>query len=164
MCETVTPPTVNPLATIQFTPWTPQSVKTGIFEGQPGAFFRKYDAKIENHWRGVVNGQDVIVFAGAWANHPDQGFIAVLGNARSNRPLMGNFPSPTRSGALRIVDFKGSRLVIQQANSDELLYFDVPTLMYVSSLDAVVETSPQTETSLPQKATITPFPYPHPGL
>ncbi len=76
---------------------------------------------------------------------------------------MGNFPSPTESGALRIVAVQGSRLVIQQAGSDELLYFDVPTLSYVSSLDAIVLTSTPTETLLPQKATITPFPYPYPG-
>ena len=93
VCETVTPPTVIPLENIQFTPWSPPSINTGIFEGQPGAFFRANDAKIENHWRGVVNGQSVIVFAGVWVGFPDQGFVAVVGNPRSRNPLMGNFPS-----------------------------------------------------------------------
>jgi hypothetical protein len=67
-----------------------------------------------------------------------------------------------KSGALRIVDAKGSRLIIQQANDKELLFFDVPSLSYVSSLDELVV--PRTPTKIPTTAqsTNTPYSYPAP--
>ena len=110
-----------------------------------------------------MNGQQVIVFAGAWTGYLEQGFIAVKGDVRSTQPLIGNYHSPSKSGTLYIVDFQGSRLVIKQADSDQLLFFDIPALSHVSSSEAVVPTITPIETSLPRKATQVPFPYTFPG-
>jgi len=65
ICETVTPPTVNLNETPKFPLWTPHPFETGIFEGQPGAYYRLSEAKIENHWKGILNGEQIIVIAGA---------------------------------------------------------------------------------------------------
>ncbi|MBN1149045.1 MAG: hypothetical protein JXA78_17435 [Anaerolineales bacterium] len=156
ICETVTPPTVNPNETPQFPLWTPHPIETGIFEGQPGTYYRPSEAKIENHWKGIVNGEPIIVMAGAWISDPDQGFITVIDRYMSGRNY---FPSPTKSGALRIVDAQGSRLVIQQANNDRtVLFFDVPALSYVGSLEATVVSV--TPTAIPNTIQLTTTPYP----
>jgi hypothetical protein len=161
ICETITPVTKNPNETLQFPPTpTPYPFVTGVFEGQPGAYYHSFEAKIENHWKGIINGDRVFVLAGAWVSDPSQGFIAVFGlfPGKSN----SYFPSPTKSGALRIVDAKGLRLVIQQANDKNLLFFDVPSLSYVSSLDEVV--APRTPIVIPNtvQPTVIPYPYPVP--
>ncbi len=135
ICKTVTPPTVNPNERPTFSPWTPPPYETGIFEGQPGAYYHSFEAKIENHWKGIVNGEQIIVIAGVWISDPDQGFITVINRYMSGRNY---FPSPTKSGALRIIDAQGARLVIQQANERSELFFDVPALSYVGSLEATV--------------------------
>ena len=155
ICEAVTPPTVNPNERPTFPPWTPPPFETGIFEGQPGAYYRPSEAKIENHWKGIVNGEQIIVMAGAWISDPDQGFITVIDRYMSGRNY---FPSPTKSGALRIIDAQGARLVIQQANDRAVLYFDVPALSYVGSLESTVV--PVTPTVIRNTIQPTTTPYP----
>ena len=163
VCENIPPETGIPQVTRQFIPYTPPPFTTGIFEGQPGAFFHAFEAKIENHWKGIVNGEQVIVFAGARVKDPSQGFIAVRSRSlRSGQPAGGYFPSPTKSGALRILDARGSGLVIQQANDTKLLYFDVPALTYVNSLDEVVTPRAPTEILPTAQPTTIPYPYPAP--
>jgi hypothetical protein len=155
ICEAVTPPTVNPNERPTFPTWTPPPFETGIFDGQPGTYYRPSEAKIENHWKGIVNGVRIIVIAGAWMSDPDQGFITVIDRDMSGRNY---FPSSTKSGALRIIDAKGARLVIQQANDRTVLYFDVPALSYVSSLEAtVVPVTPTVNRNTIQPST-TPYP------
>jgi hypothetical protein len=162
ICENATPVTDIPVTTPQFTPITPAPFTTGIFEGQPGAYFHAFEAKIENHWKGVVNGNRVIVFAGAWINDPSQGFIAVETAPGKGKPVWGYYPSSTKSGALRIVDVKGSRLIIQPADDKNMLFFDVPALTFVNSLEEVVTPSTSTEISTTDQPAITPDPYPNP--
>jgi hypothetical protein len=160
ICEGATPVTDIPIVTPQFTPITPAPFVTGIFEGQPGAYFHAFEAKIENHWKGIVNGNRVIVFAGAWVKDPSQGFVAVQTAPEKGKPIWGYYPSAEKSGALRIVDAKGSRLIIQPANDKNLLFFDVPALSFVKSLDEVV--TPSTPTEIPTTVQPTNIPYPAP--
>ena len=155
ICETVTPPTLNPNERLTFPTWTPPPFETGIFEGQPGAHFHSFEAKIENHWKGIVNGERIIVIAGAWISDPNQGFLSVRGRYLRDQNF---FPSPTKSGALRIIDVQGARLVIQQANDKTVLFFDVPALSYVNSLEATVV--PVTPTAIRNTIQPTTTPYP----
>lgn len=104
--------------------------RIGIFEGQPGAFFHAFEAMIENHWRGNVNGNPVLVIAGAWESEPSQGFLMVQQGSRWRY-----YPSPDKSGKLRIVGFKGDRLLIKQAEEINPIYFDVSKLSYTVSLE-----------------------------
>jgi hypothetical protein len=162
ICETITPATRVPQFTPQFTQAPTASFSTGIFEGQPGAYFHAFDAKIENHWKGIIDGNRVIVFAGAWVSDPSQGFIIVQTAPSTGQAVWGYYPSETKSGALRIVDAKGSRLIIQPAKDSNLLFFDVPSLFYVNSPDEIVIQITPTETSNPIQPNITPSPYPAP--
>lgn len=159
ICESRPFASVNPSVKPQFTPWTPPPFETGIFEGQTG-HFHAFEAMIENHWIGIVNGNRVTVFAGSWTNDPSLGFIAVETAPSKGHSIWGYYPSPTKSGALRILEAKRLRLSIQQAGDSTLLYFDVPALMYVSSFDAVV--TPVTATAIPATAQPLFPPYPPP--
>jgi len=162
VCENVTPATRLPGETPQFMQATPYPYLQGIFEGQPGAYFHAFEAKIENHWKGVINGNRVIVFAGAWVKDPDQGFLAVQTAPSKGKPVWNFIPSATKAGALRIVEVKGSRLIIQQENNKHLLFFDVPTLSFINSLDEVVTTSPPTQILNTVQPSLTTNPYPIP--
>jgi hypothetical protein len=117
---------------------TPSPNISIILEGQPGGFFHSFEAKIENHWRGVIDGIDVFVLAGAWVKEPSQGFIAVRFFPPTGFPYGAIYESPNKTGALRIQDFQGLRLIIKQANDKTLLYFDIPAQMFVSSLEETV--------------------------
>lgn len=159
ICESVTPATRLPDVTLQFTPATPPPFEIGIFEGQTGTF-HSFEATIENHWKGIINGNRVTVFAGAWVNDPSQGFLAVETAPSRGHAIWGYYPSATKSGALRIIDAKGSRLIIQPANDKNVLFFDVPALSFVKSLDEVV--IPSTPTEIPTTVQPTNIPYPVP--
>jgi len=63
-------------------------------------------------------------------------------------------------GALRIIDAKDSRLVIKQANDEKLLFFDVPALSYVASLDEIVASATPAEILGTVQPTTLPYPYP----
>ena len=160
ICKSATPVTDIQIVTPQFTQISPAPFVTGVFVGQPGAYFHAFEAKIENHWKGIVNGNRVIVFAGAWVKDPSQGFIAVQTAPKKGKPIWGYYPSAAKLGALRIVDTKGSRLIIQSANDKDVLFFDVPALSFVNSLDEVV--TPSTPTDIPVTIQPTNIPYPVP--
>jgi hypothetical protein len=155
ICKNITPGTGFPKVTDQFTPFAPIPFITGIFEGQPGAFFHGWEAKIENHWKGMLNGRFVFVFAGAWVSDPNQGFLAVYS---ARRPVWGYYPTATKSGALRIMEEKDDVLVIQSARG-EVFYFNVLLQQYVTSLEKDAPTITPLPTST---STETPPPYPYP--
>jgi hypothetical protein len=159
ICEKITPETGVPKVTPTFIQWTAAPFETGIFEGQTG-IFHSFEAKIENHWKGIVDGKRVIVFAGVWVNDPGQGFIAVETMPDKGHPAWSYYPSATKSGALRILEARGSRLIIQSVNHKNLLYFDVPALTYVSSLQ--VTAYPSTPTAAPSTAQPVSTLYPYP--
>ena len=156
ICESITPVTINPNETPQFIPWTSPPFETGIFEGQTGDF-HSFDAKIENHWKGIVNGNYVIVFAGVSVNDPNQGFIAVQVTSPNTRKTDGSrYPSPTKSGTLRIMEAKGNVLAIQSADGDKF-YFHVLAQQYVSSFK---DNPPPVNPFLVNTSTPTSPPYP----
>jgi hypothetical protein len=159
ICEKITPRTGIPDVTPKFIPSTPQPFPTGIFEGQTGDY-HSFEAKIENHWQGIINGNRVIAFAGAWVNDPSQGFISVKIASNTGPAVWGYYPSTMKAGVLRILGINGSRLIIQQANDQQILYFDVPALTYVSSLAVtVVPVTPTSIITTPQPRA-TPYPVP----
>lgn len=163
VCETVMPQMVIPEDLLQFTQETAPPFETGIFEGQPGAFFHGFEAKIENHWKGIIDGRHVTVFAGVWVNDPSQGFLKVKTDPLTRgHSIWGYYPSSQKSGALRIVDAKDARLVIQPANDKNLLFFDVPALTYVNSLDEIVTPAPPTIIPVTGQPSPVPYPYPYP--
>ncbi len=113
LCETITPATIDPNFTPEFLPYTPRPFVTGIFDGQPGAFYHAFEAKIENPWKGIVNGNRVTVFAGAWADDPSQGFIALMIDPQNgHQSVWSNFPSATNNHIISPALFLSCSIIV----------------------------------------------------
>ena len=122
---------------------------TGIFEGGAGAF-RPSQARIQNRWQGIVNGDYAVVFAGALANDPEQGIVYIQWMSFDRRSTTwGYYPTPEKSGSVRIVQAEGARLILT-SDDGKTFYFDVPVQVYVSSLTEIALT--------PTPAPIYPYP------
>ncbi len=109
---------------------------TGIIEGEM-APFRAEDVLILNQWQENIAGRWVHVYAGRLGNDPAQGVVIVTVEGSADG---GRFPAPLAGGALRIVAAQGARLTLQD-EAGALLYFDVPALRYVASLDEPAATA-----------------------
>jgi hypothetical protein len=148
--------TVDPLETPQLIPVEDPPFPTGIFEGG-GATFRPNMAVMLNRWHGIVNGVPTIVFAGSPTNDPEQGVVFIMRMSGERKSVSwSSYPTPVRSGPVRILSAEGYHLILSTEAGD-ILYFDVPGDRFVSSLTEVVPTiTPQPTKPL----TILSTPYP----
>jgi hypothetical protein len=148
--------TVDPLETPQLIPVEDSPFPTGIFEGG-GATFRPNMAVMLNRWHGIVNGVPTIVFAGSPTNDPEQGVVFIMRMSGERKSVSwSSYPTPVRSGPVRILSAEGYRLILSTEAGD-ILYFDVPGDRFVSSLTEVVPTiTPQPTKPI----TILSTPYP----
>lgn len=147
----------NPNQTPELIPVTDPPFQTGIFEGQAGEF-KPSQAKIQNRWQGIVNGDYVIVFAGSLANDSEQGIVYIQQISSDKRSTTWtSYPTPEKSGAVHIVQAETFRLVLN-TDGGNTLYFDVPAQRYVSSLTEIVPTVIPIPTSLPTAAPVNPYP------
>jgi len=113
----------------------------------------------ENAWKKEIKNGYVLVFAGYSPVKPDQGVIYV--EIISNHTLTSrSFKASGNSGAIRIVKAVGMRLVLETSKKDTL-YFDVPGLRFVNSLEEVVPTATEMNPKITPIFTETPLPpYP----
>jgi hypothetical protein len=148
--------TVDPRETPQLIPVEDSPFPTGIFEGG-GATFRPNMAVMLNRWHGIVNGVPTIVFAGSPTNDPEQGVVFIMRMSGERKSVSwSSYPTPVRSGPVRILSAEGYRLILSTEAGD-ILYFDVPGDRFVASLSEVVPTiTPQPTKPL----TILSTPYP----
>ncbi len=131
--------------------------ETGIIEN-PSVPFSSMDYQIINAWQDIINGDYVLIFVGALASDHEQGVVLVTSDSNSGS---GEFFTPRRNGAVRVVQEKKSRLVLQSSNRD-IFYFDVPARIFVDSLEAIVPngTLNATNGSLTPIPLTTSSPYP----
>jgi hypothetical protein len=131
--------------------------ETGIIQ-YPSAPFPITEYKITNAWQDMVDGKYVLVFAGTLAIDPEQG--VVIGLVESPRQY-SQYLTPTKNGAICIIDMKGLRLVIRSAENNQTYYFDVPAQKFVNSLDEIVPTATVLPIQAIPIATMLPsYPYP----
>lgn len=128
---------------------------TGIIQN-PSVPFSPLSYLIENGWQEKINNEYVAVFAGAGRVDPAQGILIV----ETENPLRFRFyNTPQKSGAVKIIDFKGFQLVLQAENKD-IFYFDVPGQQFIITLGETVPTvtsmPSQEETNEPSIGTLTP--------
>ena len=147
----------NPDQTPELIPVKDPIFQPGIFEGQAGEF-KPSQAKIQNRWQGIVNGDYVIVFAGSLGSDSEQGIIYVQQISSNKRSTTWtSYPTPERRGSVRIVQAEIFRLVLDTGNGNTF-YFDVPAQRYLSSLTEIVSTITPISTPLPTTAPVTPYP------
>ncbi len=81
----------------------------------------------------------ILIIAGYSPKNPDQGLLFVAIN-RNNFFTSRTFIAPGKGGSIRIEKAVGMRLVLKTAGQD-ILYFDIPGLKFVDSLEEVVPTA-----------------------
>jgi len=148
--------TVDPRETPQLIPLEDAPFQTGIFEGSGGAL-RPAQAVLINRWQGIVNDVLTIVFAGYTGGDREQGIVYIQRMSGERKSVSwSSYPTPMRSGPVRILSAEGYRLILSTEAGD-ILYFDVPGDRFVSSLSEVVPTiTPQPTAPL----TVPSNPYP----
>lgn len=76
--------------------------------------FMAQEYRFENQWQDVVGGRHTNVWAGAAGGDPQQGVVVVLTTSldltRAGSPEV--FPTPSRTGSLRITDARGTVLTL----------------------------------------------------
>jgi hypothetical protein len=97
---------------------------TIVQEGQ--APFSAQDFVGSNHWYEVKGGQETIVYAGSERKDRGAGTVRVTTAGR----LLGDFPTPTKSGPVRVASASGERLTLTSSSGASFI-FDVASRSYV---------------------------------
>lgn len=92
----------------------------------------------ENAWKQDMGDGYILVFAGYSPANPNEGVLYVVID-RKNFRTSRTFIAPGNSGSIHIVTAVGMRLILE-ANNRETLYFDVPGLCFINSLEEEVPT------------------------
>lgn len=106
---------------------------TGILETGGGDFPGDLFTII-NSWQNARDNHWSLIYAGAYAQEPEQGIVIASGV-----PHDIVFETPMRAGSVRIVDETNFRLTLL-AEDGTVFYFDVPGLRFVDSLTEIVPT------------------------
>lgn len=126
------PPTKGPPAALSAmnAPATPES---GIRDIQISPF-RAQEALIANRWQGTVAGTFVVVYAGRLTTPPDQGLVGVsVGTPGTPAFSLQQYPTPTKTGSVRIVAENGTLLTLMSDNG-VIFTFDVGTRMFTQGM------------------------------
>lgn len=99
-------------------------VESGIFPGSEG-MIRPSQAQINNYWQGSVDGQSVMVFAGAATDNPNQGLVVVV--TASLDPAVSDIHfetvlAPGETGTLRVDTESDGLLTLETLNGTELIF------------------------------------------
>lgn len=114
----------NPNAPYPIVPPTP--FETGIFDDDCDSF---HGVLVVNCWGGIVNNDEMMVWAGAQSQeyNPQQGVVIIFGSSAKNSVL-----TPIQAGAVRIVAARNNILTLVSANNAYALTFDVGTQAFTS--------------------------------
>jgi hypothetical protein len=97
------------------------------------------DFQPENAWKYDTGDGYILVLAGYSPSNDDQGIVFVDID-RQMGVITRSFTVPDVHGSVHIVKAVGARLVLE-TKGNKTLYFDVPGLRFVDSLDEVVPTT-----------------------
>jgi hypothetical protein len=145
---------------------TPILLPTGTREGERVKFSgKKLGLDTVNGWAGLLDGNQVSIYAGSLLDDPDQGAIVIF-ITLPYRNFSEKVLTPTKHGGVRILDEQNNRLILQ-AFDDQIFYFDIPARQFVSSITEVVLTATPPPTYTPhssppntQMPTSNPYPMP----
>jgi hypothetical protein len=136
--ETVTPiPSYPGKLTVQALGMNSQP-QWGLIEN-PSVPIPGRDFQPENAWKYDTGDGYILVLAGYSPSNDDQGIVFVDID-RQMGVITRSFTVPNVHGSVHIVKAVGARLVLE-TKGNKTLYFDVPGLRFVDSLDEVVPTT-----------------------
>ena len=82
--------------------------------------------RVTSKWSGVVDGQRVTVYAGAYSHNPAKGVLVLRALPLDGHRVAGKHCTvPQDRGALEIVESKGTRLRIAMAKGGSF-WFEIP--------------------------------------
>ncbi len=100
--------------------------QSGIFEGA-GGMIHAWEGSMVNHWQDSVDGEFVLVSAGVSAEDTTQGLVMVVRVSADRGSYIRNFyPTPTKSGEVKVTGAEGTDLILQAADGSQIT-FDVLT-------------------------------------
>jgi hypothetical protein len=121
---------------------------TGIYENENiKAQWLKQGFEVQNAWAGLVDGNQIGIWAGAYASNPDQGVLQLI-IILPYRTYQEEFVADGQHGALHITFEQNNRLILS-ATDQTTFYFDVPARRFVSSLNEIVPSAEPPPTYTP---------------
>ena len=144
--------------------YTAAPFETGIFPDSYGPLIPTF--AVSSHWQGIVQGEEVVVYAGARKDPSlatpitDIGmvYVAVRSVTFAARNDM-EYLAPGKTGALTIVAESKLRLTLEGSQGAKV-FFDIPTRQFVDALDAKISAPTATPLSSPASDNQPPQGYP----
>ena len=103
-------------------------VPTGIFPGSD-AMVKPEEAKINNYWQGLVNGQVVVVLAGSRPDDENKGLVVILLSDGFSLTGYQQVQAPEGTSSLKVVEAGADRLTLQDTQGRKLS-FNLSTLAF----------------------------------
>lgn len=96
-------------------------VETGIFPGSD-AMVKPEEARINNYWQGVVNGQVLVVLAGSAPDDESKGLLVILTSDGFSLTGYKQIPAPDGSSSLTVLEAAADHLVLQDSQGKQLIF------------------------------------------
>jgi hypothetical protein len=119
-------------------------METGILPVRED-FLATQNLKINNMFRGYYKDQIVEVYAGHQYQEDQKGLVIV---SIENLNIYQYFYDPTASGSLEIINDHNLRLELKSSRGS-ILYFDIPSMQFVTSQEIVVKSAALPPTPTP---------------
>jgi hypothetical protein len=96
--------------------------QTGIFDG-PGGVFHAWEGDFLNHWQGMVDNRFVFISAGASADDPAQGILAVTSISADRLDVQKSiYLPPAGTGGLEVAKVEGQSVFLESKNGQNLVF------------------------------------------
>ena len=96
-------------------------VATGIFPGSD-AMVKPEEARINNYWQGVLNGQVLVVLAGSLPDDESKGLLVILTSDGFSMTGYQQVPAPEGVTSLSVTDATTDRLILQDTQGTQLTF------------------------------------------
>ena len=84
--------------------------------------------KMNNRWRGVIDGKHVTLYAGALRRNPEKGVLVLKTLPTDSRRIGRHCSIPADCGMLEIVEVRGNRLRIAMSRGGSF-WFEIPATL-----------------------------------
>ena len=96
-------------------------VASGIFPGSD-ALVKPEEARINNYWQGVINGQVLVVLAGSAPDDESKGLVVVLTSDGFSLTGYKQIPAPEGIASLSVIEAAADHLILQDAQGKQLTF------------------------------------------
>jgi hypothetical protein len=98
-----------------------EQVASGIFPGSD-AMVKPEEARINNYWQGVVNGQVMVVLAGSAPDDESKGLVVILTSDGFSLTGYKQVAAPEGSASLTILEAAADQLILEDTQGKQLMF------------------------------------------